>query len=48
MILPGISIGKYAVIAAGCVVNKDVPEYAIVAGVPGKVIGYYGKESSER
>ena len=48
VLLSGISIGKYAVIAAGCVVNKDVPEYAIVAGVPGKVIGYYGKESSER
>lgn len=47
VVLPGVSIGKCAVIAAGCVVNKDVPEYAIVAGVPGKVIGYYGKAISE-
>lgn len=41
VILPGVKIGKYAVVAAGCVVNRDVPEYSIVAGVPGKVIGYY-------
>lgn len=43
VILPGVSIGKFAVIAAGCVVTKDVPEYAIVAGVPGRVIDYYKK-----
>jgi acetyltransferase-like isoleucine patch superfamily enzyme len=39
-ILAGIRIGKGAVIAAGSLVNKDVPEYAIVAGVPAKVIKY--------
>ena len=38
-ILPGVTIGKGAVIAAGSVVTKDVPELAIVAGVPAKVIG---------
>ncbi len=39
IILPGVKIGKGAVVAAGCVVTKDVPEYAIYAGVPGRVIG---------
>ena len=39
IILPGVKIGKGAIVAAGCVVTKDVPEYAIFAGVPGKVIG---------
>ncbi|RJP85623.1 MAG: acyltransferase [Desulfobacteraceae bacterium] len=39
VILPGITIGKCAVVAAGAVVTKDVPDYAIVGGVPAKVIG---------
>lgn len=39
IILPGIKIGKGAVIAAGAVVSKDVEERQIVAGVPAKVIG---------
>jgi maltose O-acetyltransferase len=39
IILPGVKIGRGAVIAAGCVVTKDVPDYAIVGGVPGKIIG---------
>lgn len=38
-ILPGVSIGKGAVIAAGAVVTKDVASYAVVAGVPAKEIG---------
>jgi acetyltransferase-like isoleucine patch superfamily enzyme len=39
-ILPGVTIGNGAVIAAGSLVNKDVPENAIVAGVPAKIIKY--------
>lgn len=38
IILAGVTIGKGAIIAAGAVVNHDVPEYAIVAGVPAKVV----------
>jgi acetyltransferase-like isoleucine patch superfamily enzyme len=39
IILPGVKIGKGAVVAAGAVVTKDVEEFAIVGGVPAKVIG---------
>lgn len=38
VILDGIKIGSHVIIAAGAVVNKDVPDYAIVGGVPAKVI----------
>ena len=38
-ILAGISIGEYALVGAGAVVTHDVPDYAIVAGVPARVIG---------
>ncbi len=39
-IMSGIRIGNGAVIAAGSIVTKDVPEYAVVAGVPAKTIKY--------
>lgn len=39
-IMPSITIGDGAVIAAGAVVTKDVPPYAIVGGVPAKVLRY--------
>ena len=44
-IMPGVCIGDHSIIAAGAVVTKDVPEYAIVGGVPAKIIGYRGKQN---
>lgn len=43
-ILPGITLGKGAVVAACACVTKDVAPYAIVAGVPAKVIGERPRE----
>lgn len=39
-ILSGVRIGQGAIVAAGAVVTKDVPPYAIVGGVPAKVLRY--------
>lgn len=47
-ILPGVKIGKGAVIAACSVVTKDVPDYAVVGGNPAKVIKYRNKERFEQ
>jgi acetyltransferase-like isoleucine patch superfamily enzyme len=38
MVLPGVTIGDGAVVAAGAVVTRDVPCRAMVAGVPARVI----------
>jgi acetyltransferase-like isoleucine patch superfamily enzyme len=39
-LLPGVHVGAHAIVGAGAVVTEDVPEYAVVAGVPAKVIRY--------
>jgi len=40
LVMDGVKIGIGAIVAAGAVVTKSVPDYAIVGGVPAKVIGY--------
>ena len=45
IILSGISIGQGSIVAAGAVVTTDIPPYAIVGGVPAKVIKYRFSES---
>lgn len=40
IVLSGVTIGNGAIVAAGAVVTKDVPAFAIVGGVPAKVIKY--------
>jgi UDP-2-acetamido-3-amino-2,3-dideoxy-glucuronate N-acetyltransferase len=42
-IVCGITIGRYAFIAAGAVVTKDAPDYALVAGVPGRFAGWMSR-----
>ncbi len=42
-IVCGVTIGEYAFIGAGAVVNKDVPDYALMVGVPAKQIGWMSK-----
>ena len=44
-VLPGVHIGRGAVVASGAVVTKDVPPLAIVAGIPAKIIGYRKEEA---
>jgi len=39
-IVCGNTLGKHCLIGAGSVVTKDVPDYALVVGVPGKIIGW--------
>jgi len=47
VVLDGVRVGRGAVIAAGAVVSKDVPEMAIVAGVPAKVVRRRGEATAK-
>jgi UDP-2-acetamido-3-amino-2,3-dideoxy-glucuronate N-acetyltransferase len=42
-IICGVTIGAYAFIGAGAVVNKDVPAFALIVGVPGNQIGWMSR-----
>ena len=42
-IVCGVTIGEYAFVAAGAVVNRDVPAFALVAGVPARQIGWISR-----
>ncbi|AMD17725.1 galactoside O-acetyltransferase [Methanobrevibacter sp. YE315] len=43
-VLPGVTIGKYAIVGAGAIVTKDVPDYAVVVGTPAKVVKTLDKD----
>ncbi|MDE7211765.1 MAG: sugar O-acetyltransferase [Lachnospiraceae bacterium] len=47
-VLPGVTIGDYAVVAAGAVVTRDVPAMTVVGGVPAKVLKVIQEEKEER
>jgi UDP-2-acetamido-3-amino-2,3-dideoxy-glucuronate N-acetyltransferase len=38
-VISGVTIGESALVGAGAVVTKDVPDFAIVAGVPARIVG---------
>tara|TARA_Y100000741_G_scaffold363876_1_gene353195 strand:- start:1616 stop:2197 length:582 start_codon:yes stop_codon:yes gene_type:complete len=45
-ILCGITIGQYALVGAGSVIVKDIPDFALVVGNPGKLIGWVDKKGN--
>jgi acetyltransferase-like isoleucine patch superfamily enzyme len=44
-ILPGVHVGAHSIVGAGAVVTTSVPEYAVVVGVPARVIRFRNQES---
>lgn len=46
-ICPGVTIGKYAVVGAGAVVTKDIPDYGVAVGSPAKVIKYLNPDEQK-
>ena len=48
MILPGVTVGEGAVVAAGAVVTRDVAPYSVVAGVPARPVGTRSRKPNLR
>lgn len=48
IIMPGVSVGEGGVVAAGAIVTRDVPPFAIVAGSPARIIGSRNRDLSYR
>lgn len=46
-VMPGVAIGKHAIVGANAVVCKDVPDYSIAAGVPARIIKKYDFDKKE-
>jgi UDP-2-acetamido-3-amino-2,3-dideoxy-glucuronate N-acetyltransferase len=42
-VVAGVTVGRYAFIAAGAVVTRDVPDYALIMGVPGRAAGFMSR-----
>ncbi|MFH1297958.1 MAG: acyltransferase [Bacteroidota bacterium] len=45
VVLPGVTIGKHCVIAAGSIVTKDIPSFSVAAGNPARVLKQYNQET---
>jgi UDP-2-acetamido-3-amino-2,3-dideoxy-glucuronate N-acetyltransferase len=46
VILPNLTIGQYAMVGAGSVVTKDIPDYALAYGNPAKICGFVDKKGN--
>ena len=46
-IICGVTIGEYALVGSGTVVTKDVPDYALIVGNPGKTVGWVDKRGKK-
>ena len=46
-IVCGATVGRYAFVSAGAVVNKDVPDFALVVGVPARQIGWMSRHGEQ-
>lgn len=40
VVLPGVTVGRFAMVAAGAVVTRDVPDHGLVVGTPARLVGY--------
>jgi UDP-2-acetamido-3-amino-2,3-dideoxy-glucuronate N-acetyltransferase len=40
IVLPAVTIGRFAMVAAGAVVTRDIPDHGLVMGVPARLVGY--------
>ena len=45
-IICGVTIGKYSLIGSGAVVTKDVPDFSLVVGNPGRIVGLIDKKGN--
>ena len=48
VILPGVSVGKGSIVGAGAVVTEDVPPFAVVAGVPARLLRWRNRKNAKR
>ena len=48
IVLPGVTVGEFAIVREGTVVEQDVPPFAMVAGIPARVIQQLPREMAQR
>lgn len=46
-VICGVTVGAYSFVGAGAVVTRDVPDYALVTGVPARVVGWYSRHGEK-